>query len=340
MPKAPKKNKITAQNSYEQERLRIIFEYSPIAIWEEDFSALGELKKILDQKKVTNIRQYLHANIPLVKKTFRKLKILDVNQAAIELYGAKDKEHLKANLGKKFHKEGVAVLIDEFASLLEGQNVFETEFKSKTLAGKKTDVSLKVSVPEVYRKSFKRVIVTIQDISVPKKLERHLRRQAQTDGLTSLLNHSTIRARLEEEFNRAKRYRLDLSCMMIDLDFFKQVNDRFGHEKGNQVLKRCAKLIKKYLRDVDIIGRFGGDEFFVILPETPPDNARIAALRLKNVFTSEVENKKKPTFIVTPSIGISGFPAKDVKTVKDLIGKADKAMYKAKKAGRNQIVIL
>ncbi len=322
---------------YEHERFKIIFEYSPIAIWEEDFSAVGRLREKLKARKVNNIRAYLSKNIDLVKETFRSLKILDVNKAALDLYGAKTKHELLSNWGKTFHKEAISVIIDEFATLIEGNDVFEATFKSKTLSGKIYDVAMKVSVPEIYKDSFRRVIVTLRDISVQKKYERHLKRLAQTDGLTNVLNHNAICYRLEEEFMRAKRYHLDLSCLMIDLDYFKKINDQYGHQKGDQILKKTAKLIKGNLREVDVVGRYGGDEFLVILPETPPENAKLAAGRLKDFFSKLAAEGK--LMRSTLSIGVGGRPSENIKSAKDLINKIDKAMYLAKKAGRNQIAM-
>lgn len=326
-------------SNYEQERLRIIFEYSPVAVWEEDFSALAKLKKIIETKKVSNVRIFLKENPELVTETFRNIKVLDVNRAALNLYGVKSKKELIANLGKSIHREAFNVLVDEFASLIEGKTFYEVEFKSRTVTGRLYDVAMRVSVPEMYKNSFQRVIVTFEDISVQKKMERDLMKMAQIDGLTKLYNQNTIIKKLEEEFMRAKRYHLELSCLMIDLDSFKTINDQYGHQKGNQVLKLAAHLIKSHLREVDIVGRYGGDEFLVILPETSFEKAKIVAERLKQMFTEEKKNKNLAKLIKL-SIGIGTFDHQRYKSSKDLIAVTDKAMYKAKKSGGNQISVV
>ncbi len=320
---------------YKQDRLKIIFEYSPIAIWEEDFSVLAKLKKKLKKLKVTDVRKYLSEHEDVVKDTFRGLKVLDVNKAAIELYGANSKKELMANLGKTFHREAVPVLIDEFVALLKGDETFHAIFKSKRMSGRAYDVSMRVSVPMMCRDSFKRVIVTLQDISVQKKYERHLKRLAQTDGLTRVLNHHAICYRLEEEWRRAKRYNLDLSCIMIDLDKFKHINDQFGHQRGDAVLKKTADLLRKNLREVDVVGRYGGDEFLIILPETPPENAKVAAERLRALFSKLVIEEHKE--FSTLSIGIGGRPPEIANSARDLISKIDHAMYHAKRSGGNRM---
>ncbi|MBF0479057.1 MAG: GGDEF domain-containing protein [Candidatus Omnitrophica bacterium] len=325
---------------YDKEKFQMIFEYSPIAIWEEDFSAVAELGEYLKKRKVTDIKKYLTEHPKLVTETFCKLKILDVNIAALELYGAKTKKQLIDNLGKVVHKSALATFVDEFSALLSGQNTFETEFKSRTLGGRLYDVHLKVSVPEIYKTTFKRVVVTLQDISVQKRYERHLKQLAQIDGMTKVLNHSAIEYRLEEEIARSKRYRLELACMMIDMDNFKQVNDKYGHQKGDQVIKKTAELIRQHLREVDIVGRYGGDEFIIILPETPKQNAITAAERLRKLFDDRMHDMSVKIPFCTVSIGVGGMPDSDVNSSKDMIKKIDHGMYEAKKSGKNCVILI
>lgn len=321
-------------------KYHLIFDHVPVAILEMDYSSLLDLDRELKHQTVTNIRQFLSEQPHLIRKAFRNVKILDANKAAHQLYGTKNNRQLFLALYKNFTTTVMDLLTEQFVSLLEGETEFSGEFKNKFADRRFTDIFLKVSVPQYASQSFKKVILTLQDITPWKRLERELRKRAQLDGLTRLLNHNTITQRLHEELIRAKRYGLSLSCMMIDLDHFKIINDKFGHQRGDLVLKRVATMIKNCVRTVDLVGRYGGDEFLLILPETKPQNARFAAKRIQGLFENKgFKYQRIISFHIALSIGITGYPDKKVKDSKDLITLADKAMYIAKKAGRNRIGI-
>lgn len=322
-------------------KYKTVFDNIPVAIIELDYSPLLQLSRQLRQQTVTNIRKYLCEQSSLVRKTFRSVKIIDANKAAFKLYGTPNKRQLFLSLYKTFSTTAIDVLTEQFVSLLDGEREFSGEFKYRFAYKRFQDIFLKVSVPPQSHRTFSRVIVTMQDITPWKKLERQLRKRAQLDGLTRLLNHNTITHRLSEELIRAKRYGLSLSCMMIDLDHFKVINDKFGHQRGDLVLKRVASMIKNAVRKFDLVGRYGGDEFLLILPETPPQNARYAAKRIQDIFDSkDFKYQKIISFRISLSIGITGYPGKKIKDSKDLIALADKAMYVAKKAGRNRVGLL
>ena len=166
-----------------------------------------------------------------------------------------------------------------------------------------------------------------------------LRTLAITDGLTGLLNHRSFHERLAVEFERMRRFDIPLSCLMVDIDFFKKINDKHGHPAGDTILAALADKMKGHLRKIDTIARYGGEEFAILLPQTTASDAKIVAERIRN----DVKNKPFPitgdSVKVTISLGISDVQDARGITASDLLGQADKALYKAKKNGRNKTIV-
>ncbi len=147
-------------------------------------------------------------------------------------------------------------------------------------------------------------------------------------------------AQLEAEWGRCQRYKRPLSLVLLDLDFFKQVNDRHGHHAGDQALMAIARLIEQSVRKVDTAGRLGGDEFLLILPETPQTGALEVAARLNargRAITIPSEVSPPPTFTV--SLGVASWPVVEAASAAELLKSADQALYRAKAAGRNRATI-
>jgi diguanylate cyclase (GGDEF)-like protein len=156
------------------------------------------------------------------------------------------------------------------------------------------------------------------------------------DSLTGLYNRRRFEVVLEGEFKRAARYRSPLSCLMIDIDHFKRVNDSCGHQGGDAVLREMAQLIQATIREVDTPARWGGEEFIVLSPNTPKEKANLAATRILNAIAqhtfSDVKGGK-----ITVSIGVAGIPDPSIDDKDKLVHAADLAMYEAKKKGRNRV---
>ncbi len=171
-------------------------------------------------------------------------------------------------------------------------------------------------------------------------LNRKLKKQAITDGLTELYNHRYFYDKLEEELARAARYQREVVVLMADIDYFKVYNDKFGHLAGDKVLKGVANVIKNQCRKGDTVARYGGEEFSVIAPELPSSDAFEFANRIrKAVIDVDFKGETKlPDGNVTISIGVAFFP-RDGKTSKELLENADVALYEAKKTGRNKAVL-
>ena len=179
-----------------------------------------------------------------------------------------------------------------------------------------------------------------------REAQKKLEEQSITDGLTGLKNRRFFDERLHEEFRRAQRYGDPLSLLMLDLDKFKDVNDRWLHPFGDKVLKETATLIRNSLRDHDISARYGGEEFAVILPKTHLSNALLVARRIARAIADHafaVDGFKDPAtgspleVHVPASIGAASSPGPDVASPELLVKRADEALFRAKRAGRNRV---
>ncbi len=174
--------------------------------------------------------------------------------------------------------------------------------------------------------------------SIQKANER-LELLAITDGLTGLYNHRHFRTRIEEEFERARRYALPLSCMIFDIDNFKKINDSFGHLQGDRILREMATRVLKVTRRIDLVARYGGEEFVVIMPQTGLEGAQAQAQRLLSQVREKPYQGMPQDFVVTASIGLSVLDHEAMLDCEALIRFADDGLYEAKRQGKNCICI-
>lgn len=171
-----------------------------------------------------------------------------------------------------------------------------------------------------------------------KKTNKLLESLATTDGLTGIYNHRYFYEKLNEEFERAKRYNSQLSLIMFDFDFFKKINDRYGHVVGDSVLVEMAKIVTSNIRKHDIFARYGGEEFVLLLPHTNAEGAVQEAERIRMAIESHHFENIEKRGDVTISMGIVTFPSKYISQPEDMVKLADAALYEAKKLGRNRCV--
>lgn len=192
-----------------------------------------------------------------------------------------------------------------------------------TVSGVKPMI-LNVSVLQIF--NHYRAIITLKDQS-----ERHaMEARANIDNFTNIANKSTILERLQQEIERAKRHHIILSVIFIDIDEFKEINDKYGHPFGDKVIKWVASSIKKRVRDTDFLGRYGGDEFLIVCPDCSAEQAESIALDIRRLL-------QNPKLHVKASVGVAQMAPQD--TLNTLIERADTALYQAKHEGKNKVVV-
>ena len=182
-------------------------------------------------------------------------------------------------------------------------------------------------------------LAMVADITDRKRMEETLRRLATQDSLTGLFNRRYFFTVAKREFQRSQRYGHPLALLLLDIDYFKRINDRYGHRAGDQVLRTVAAILREGLRQVDIPCRYGGEEFVMLLPETPLDTAMAAAQRLGATLAETPIQTEKGPVPVTVSIGVAALLNGENLTLEVLLERADQAMYAAKQAGRNQVQV-
>ena len=167
--------------------------------------------------------------------------------------------------------------------------------------------------------------------------QQTLREMAMRDPLTKVFNRRYFMDLLYREINYTTRSRQPLSCIMMDVDFFKRINDNFGHQAGDVVLQTVAQRMQKELRVYDALARYGGEEFVILLRGTPLDSALVLAERIRSLIENLLISFEGNTIPVTISMGVSVFNPEAVVSPDDLLKEADQHLYRAKESGRNRV---
>ncbi|MBI5664097.1 MAG: diguanylate cyclase [Nitrospirae bacterium] len=268
-------------------------------------------------------------------------KILSANKAACQMYGYSEEEFLRLSITDLDTPEHAAKAPKRIRRILEGETL-RLEITHTGKDGKVFPVEVSASLMQIDGRKF--VLSIYRDISKRKEIEgdrdvliRELQHLSQTDGLTGLFNRQHLDKRLTEEMERARRYGSPLSLIIFDIDHFKRINDSYGHIIGDKMLQTTASVIRDTLRTTDIAGRFGGDEFVVILVQTDIGIGVQVAERLRSRIGQElVPVREGQTAGFSISLGICQFDGA-FKRAEDFIAKADTALYEAKRNRRNTV---
>lgn len=305
------------------DRYRSMFEDSPISLWEEDFSGAKRILDSLRQEGVRDFRSYLSSHPEVVAQCAEQVKVLDVNNATLLLFGAKTKQDMFANLDAVFNKETYPDFQEELVHIAEGQTEFSWVGVNHTLDGKRIDVSIKWSAVPGYEDDLSKVIISLTDITDQKKAEMKLIHLSIHDALTGIYN----RAFFDEEMARLERGRqFPISVVMADLDNLKGINDRHGHDAGDEMIKRCAQAMTASFRTEDVVARIGGDEFAVLLPGINAAEAEKAIQRIKENIRLQNIDHLGPQLSL--SLGTSTLEAGG--SLKETLRQADEKMYQDK----------
>ena len=331
-------------------RFRSLFENSPISLWEEDFSGVKVYLDAVRKSGITDFQKYFEEHADSVIECAQKIKILNVNQATISIFKAKNKEEMLTNISEVLGEDSLDVFREELVALGEGALEFSCEIHQKRLDGKLIIGDLRLSIAPGYADLWEKVFVSIQDITEAKYLESQLKESlskmeilATTDPLTGLLNRRAIIDFARAELARAGRGDKPLGLALIDMDYLKDINDQHGHLVGDTALRLIGKTLKETLRSYDYVGRWGGDEFLVVIPQASCDVVSKLAERLKAAINdTELDLPDGDKMWLQACIGTTCAPEGDdeVSNIEELLVVADKALYQAKGLGRNKIVFL
>lgn len=330
---------------------RILFEESPISLWEEDFSEVKKYFDALKKQGIDDIRQFFQKHPDEIRRCAAMVRIIDVNKATLRLYHMKDIDVLRQGLAKVFGEDSYPIFASELIALAEGKTVFESEGINRTIHDELINIRIKVSVPPGYEDTLSKVFISIIDITQHVNMEKEkeklyhklldshskLRKMALMDSHTGLYNHWYYGEVIQREYAKAKRYHRSLSIIMLDLDYFKSINDVYGHLFGDLVLKQLAQILKKNVREYDSVIRFGGEEFIIICPELNCLQAFGVAEKLHSIISLYNFGNQKAKIKLKVSLAIASYPEDNIHSQSHMLEVVDNILTKAKEDGGDRI---
>lgn len=329
--------------AFEKEH-EIVDELSKLVI---DIMALSHPPEIPAQYASVDSLQTLHANLISLREFLYATSSGDLSKrVSFKGYVAGALKTLQANLSHMTWQTKM-IASGDFTQRVDFMGEFSESFNTmvqqldQTL---KDLVSKEATLSQTNKELLKEITVRKQTEAALRKSEEELRFLATTDPLTGLFNRRHFNKLAEEEIHRVLRYSRPLSVMIFDIDFFKRVNDTYGHTSGDMVLKMIARITMETLRAHDISARYGGEEFVVFLPETPVAQAAAVAERLRKQIENTPVEAENETITVTASFGVSDYlgetEGKSLEKIEsEFIAGADRALYASKDGGRNRVTI-
>ncbi len=305
---------------------RNLFALSPVSLWVEDFSGV---KRLMDEARLSGIqdfRVFLSVHHEFVARCMANIKVLDVNQQTLQMFGANSKAELLSQLGHVFRGEMAASFAEQLADLWQGQLTQTREVINYSLSGELINIHMQFVVMPGHEADWDLVLLSLIDITARKKAEAYLEYLGQHDSLTRLRN----RAFYTEELNRITRKGpWPLSVLAIDLNGLKGVNDNQGHAAGDSMLRRVGEVLSSATQgQMFCAARIGGDEFTVLLPGSDERVAINLQERIESMV--ELNNQFYPGQKLSMAIGRS--LSRSAFDVERALHEADQSMFEAKRA--------
>ena len=312
---------------------------------------VGYFQDITKQKEIQRKLEASRSEVLKQKEIFEKIyndskdaiaildmksNFLQVNPAYIEMTGMSEEELLQTSCIALASPKDVEQSQKVLKEVIKAGYVKNFEKECITKSGKYIVVNMSISLlhnPD-------RLLASVRDVTELKNTQKELELLASTDTLTKLYNRRYFMNTSLSVLDLAKRNKTDLSIIMLDIDDFKNVNDTYGHETGDKVLKILSKVLQKLSRKSDIVSRWGGEEFVILLPETDVDGALVISEKIrKEVENLTISSEAKGEFSFTVSLGVSCINANEDSNIEASINRADKALYKAKESGKNRVQV-
>ncbi|GAA3981624.1 sensor domain-containing diguanylate cyclase [Comamonas faecalis] len=302
---------------------RDIFAHSPVSLWVEDFSAVKPLLDDIRAQGIVDFKTFLKVHPEFVGRCAREIRVIDVNQATLALFGASDKAQLLAGVDQIFRAEMLDTFAEQLIDLWEGRLNQQREVINYNLAGEPLHIHMQFSVMQACLDDWAMVLVSLVDISARKKAEAYLEYLGKHDVLTGLRN----RAYYMEELSRlARKGPWPVGVVVIDLNGLKATNDERGHGAGDAMLRRCAEVLAKAADSTSCVARIGGDEFCMLLPATDEQGAWIMVERITAL--QEMNNQFYPGQALSVSMGMA--VAREGDALEAVVHRADQSMYAQK----------
>ena len=301
------------------------FIYSPTSLWVEDFSRIKIRLDRLKEIGIEDFRTFLDVHSDFVHQCIEEILLIDVNQATLDLFKAKDKETLFKNLHKVLANEMHQTFREQLIELWNGKIHHQREAVNYALDGSIRNVLLQFTVFPGYEEDWGLVQVALTDITARKKAETYLEYLGKHDVLTKLFNRSFY----TKELNRLQRHILrPISAIFIDMNGLKETNDTFGHDVGDDLLRRMGNILSRAINDSSYTAsRIGGDEFVVLMPSA--DESTVASMMMTIEELLNIDNQYYSSRPISVAIGHATTLQNE--SIEDMLRRADQLMYEKKK---------